>query len=116
MVPGRAWPRHYRSFRERQCQRRSELRRGGAATNSVSDNLIAQLGFAPPQALEVFFEDIQHIVLIAPCLARAVRRDEDIGQVPQRRLSRQWLLRRNIDGGAGNAPGSPPGELGPPRC
>jgi hypothetical protein len=80
--------------------------RGGAATNSLSDNLIAQLGFAPPQALEVFFEDIQHIVLIAPCLARAVRRDEDIGQVPQRRLSRQWLLRRNIDGGAGNATGS----------
>ena len=31
---------------------------GRAATNSVSDNLIAQLGFAPPQALEVFFDEI----------------------------------------------------------
>ncbi len=30
---------------------------GRAATNSVSDNLVAQLGFAPPQALQVFFEN-----------------------------------------------------------
>src|SRR6185295_1029323 len=79
---------------------------GGASTNSVSDNLIAQFGLALPQALEIFFEDIQHIVLIAPGLARGMRGDEGIGQVPQRRLGRQWFLHRNIDGGARNATGT----------
>jgi len=53
-----------------------------AATSSASDNLIAQPGFVPPQALEVFFEDIQHIVLIPPRLACRVRGDEGVGQVP----------------------------------
>jgi len=67
------------------CRRVAEA--GGAqacpaATSSASDNLIAQPGFVPPQALEVFFEDIQHIVLIPPRLACRVRGDEGVGQVP----------------------------------
>src|SRR5205823_1322150 len=48
---------------------------------------------------EVLQQQIDHVVLVSACLAGSVRRDQYVGNVPQRRCVRQRLLDGAVEAG-----------------
>src|SRR5207249_778516 len=47
-----------------------------------SDHLVAQLRFAAPEAAQIVAQDLDDIVLVAPGLARGMRRDQHLLHCP----------------------------------
>src|SRR5262252_10095879 len=66
------------------------------------DDLIAQRGFSAPKPLYILDKYIEHILFISPRFAGGVRRDENIGEIPQGGGTLERLLHGHVDAGSGN--------------
>ena len=63
-------------------------RRQASAPSESLDDLVDQVRLAPPQAVEILHHDVEEILFIATRLPGGVRRDQDVFQVPKRRIRR----------------------------
>jgi hypothetical protein len=50
----------------------------------TSDDLVPQAQFAPPEAIQIINQNVQHIVLVLLCFSGGMRRDQYIAKAPER--------------------------------
>src|SRR6185295_17830584 len=77
--------------------------RGKQAYSLDLNDPVLQFGLPAPEPIEVLEQQVDDIVLVLPCLARSVRRDQYVGNIPQRRGGGERLLDGAVEAGARDA-------------